>query len=61
MLNYDLSNDAIIINNLENKENCSIGRQNYIAKLYYAERKIERILTDWRGRKNINKLDTKIY
>lgn len=61
MLNYDLSNDAIIINNLEKQRRIVVSDDRiYIAKLYYAERKIERILTDLAGEeKNVTKLDTK--
>ncbi len=61
MLNYDLSNDAIIINNLIKQRRIIVSDDRiYIAQLYYAERKIERILTDLAGEENeITELDNK--
>lgn len=61
MLNYDLSNDAIIINNLIKQRRIIVSDDRiYIAQLYYAERKIERILTDLAGEeKEITELDNK--
>ncbi len=61
MLNYDLSNDSIIINNLEKQRRIVVSDDRYyIAQLYFAERKIERILTDLAGEeKALSKLDAK--